>query len=280
MECNEPGLRNSYYYFFTPSPFYERLGFYVTVCGDFHASNGYRISRGGGVVPLLFFIRSGSLDLEYENQTYKACSGQIVLINCNRKHSYRVSDNCDFTFFHLSGSNTDDIVDMLITTNESIIFDPPDAAGMIRRSYDLLNILNAGSSPEESDMSSFVYEVLCHLYSKGMTDLMQKKSAHADISRTLAYIRENIKEEFSLEKLADISSMSKYHFLRTFKSQMGITPFQYINEMRISLAKTMLTATNMTIAEIAYDLGYSNESAFIRAFSRTAGTTPRKYRIF
>lgn len=105
---------------------------------------------------------------------------------------------------------------------------------------------------------------------------MQKDSTQGSMSKVLSYIRDHVKEPLSLEQLSEIACMSKYHFLRSFQKEYGVTPFQYIAEMRMSLSKTMLTTTNLSIAQIAYDLGYSNESAFIRAFTRIVGISPGK----
>lgn len=278
MKCNEKGLSDSHYYFFTPSVFFQRLGYYITVCGAFHAQAGYEIKRKGGVVPLLFFVQSGRLNLRYEGISYIAKQGQIVLINCNRPHSYHVTSNCDFVFFHLAGNNSDDIVDELIATNGGILFQLPNARVLFQKAQNYLDTMLEGGSPSEAALSSFVYETLCNLRLKGLETLMQKNSTQGSMSKVLSYIRDHVKEPLSLEQLSEIACMSKYHFLRSFQKEYGETPFQYIAEMRMSLSKTMLTTTNLNIAEIAYDLGYSNESAFIRAFTRIVGISPKKFK--
>ena len=274
MICNENGLFDSSYYFFTPSAFYESLGYYVTVCGHFHATAGYEIKRNGGVVPLLFFIKSGRLTLRYEGQPYIATEGQIVLLNCNRPHSYYCQGSCEFLFFHLAGNNTYEITDQLIKTNGSILFDLTNARPLFEKAQSILDFLHKNTQVSEAWVSVFLYETLCHLQVKGMENLMQKDNTQSSMSKVLSYIREHVKDSLSLEDLSEIASMSKYHFLRSFKKELGVTPFQYITELRISLAKTMLTTTGMSITDIAYDLGYSNESSFIRAFTRVAGLSP------
>lgn len=278
MICNENGLVDSYYYFFTPSAFYESFGYYVTVCGHFHASTGYEIRRGGGVVPLLFFIKSGRLSLQYENHSYIAKKGQIVLINCNRPHSYHCQSDCEFLFFHLAGNNTHEITDQLINVNGSILFDLADAEPLFDKAQFFLDLLYEDFPVSEAHFSAFLYEALCHLQVRGMENLMQKDSTKSSMSKVLSYIRENVKESVDLESLSKIASMSKYHFLRCFKKEFSVTPFQYITELKISLAKTMLTATEMNITDIAFDLGYSNESSFIRAFTRVTGISPLRFK--
>ena len=58
----------------------------------------------------------------------------------------------------------------------------------------------------------------------------------------------------------------------------GFAPLQYIQEVKINLAKEMLTHTNKTIKEIALELGFENNDYFFTDFRRTAGVTPVNYR--
>lgn len=58
----------------------------------------------------------------------------------------------------------------------------------------------------------------------------------------------------------------------------GFAPLQYIQEVKINLAKEMLTHTNKTIKEIALELGFENNDYFFTVFRRTAGVTPVNYR--
>ena len=224
------------------------------------------------------FYNEHRAEIESHKKAQAVYSSQIVLINCNRPHSYHVTSNCDFVFFHLAGNNSDDIVDELIATNGGILFQLPNARVLFQKAQNYLDTLLEGGSPSEAALSSFVYETLCNLRLKGLETLMQKDSTQGSMSKVLSYIRDHVKEPLSLEQLSEIAYMSKYHFLRSFQKEYGVTPFQYIAEMRMSLSKTMLTTTNLSIAQIAYDLGYSNESAFIRAFTRIVGISPGKFK--
>ena len=97
------------------------------------------------------------------------------------------------------------------------------------------------------------------------------------LSSVLEYIDTHIKEDLSIETLANITNMSVYHFIRTFKATMGMAPHKYVVQVRIDKAKRTLQETNMSIAEIANTLGYS-VSHFTYLFRKSTGCTPRKYR--
>lgn len=98
------------------------------------------------------------------------------------------------------------------------------------------------------------------------------------INKTLAYIRENIDEEIGLDELAAQCCLSKDHFIRLFKKEMGSTPLRYLNLRKIEKAQLLLISTDMPIKNIARQLSFNNLSNFNRLFKQISGNTPESYR--
>lgn len=98
------------------------------------------------------------------------------------------------------------------------------------------------------------------------------------VKKIIDYVRQNIDNPISLNNLCQASALSPNHVIRIFKSNMGITPIDYINKKRIEKAQLMLLTENMSIKEIAYHLSFENVSYFNRQFKHFTGTTPKKYR--
>jgi AraC family transcriptional regulator, regulatory protein of adaptative response / methylphosphotriester-DNA alkyltransferase methyltransferase len=92
------------------------------------------------------------------------------------------------------------------------------------------------------------------------------------------YIDKNYTEKITLELLADISHGSPYHFHRTFKKIKGITPVEYIRNIRIYKAKKLLVHSNRAVADIAMIVGIPNTPYFITLFKKKTGHTPTQYR--
>ncbi|KOP81171.1 bifunctional transcriptional activator/DNA repair enzyme AdaA [Cytobacillus solani] len=92
------------------------------------------------------------------------------------------------------------------------------------------------------------------------------------------YIDKTFIEKLTLETLADIAHGSPYHLHRTFKKITGITPVEYIQQVRINAAKDYLIQTNIAIADISICVGMPNTPYFITLFRKKTGHTPAQYR--
>ena len=95
------------------------------------------------------------------------------------------------------------------------------------------------------------------------------------ILQTLTYINEHPEEELTVEQLAERAYLSRYHFMRRFKEQTGVTVHAYILQRRLSEAARLIR-NGLPAAKAASDCGFSDYSTFYRAFRRTFGATPRE----
>ncbi|HEX8265629.1 MAG TPA: AraC family transcriptional regulator [Pyrinomonadaceae bacterium] len=100
------------------------------------------------------------------------------------------------------------------------------------------------------------------------------------LRKALGFIDENLEceEDLSLEKIAGEVGMSYFHFSRTFKQSMGVSPNNYITRRRIELAKKLLAYSEAPIADIALQVGFASQSHFTTMFRRQTGMTPKDYR--
>ena len=69
-----------------------------------------------------------------------------------------------------------------------------------------------------------------------------------------------------------------FFFIRLFKQEFGLSPVQYINLKKVERAQLLLYTTDCSVKEVAYKLGFSDHSYFIRLFHKVAGITPQEYR--
>ena len=92
------------------------------------------------------------------------------------------------------------------------------------------------------------------------------------------YISENLNENLTVACLAEKVNMSISHFSRVFSRQTGFSPYDYVLLSRLNRAKYLLQETDMTIAAVAYEVGFNSESNFIYFFTENEGISPGKFR--
>ena len=84
--------------------------------------------------------------------------------------------------------------------------------------------------------------------------------------------------EIELDSIARASGLSRPHFYRLFRTQTGVTPNLYLNTLIMEQALDALVATEVPIADIGFDLGFSSQSGFTRFFAANVGMAPTEYR--
>lgn len=110
--------------------------------------------------------------------------------------------------------------------------------------------------------------------------VQDEASSFEKIQKVLGYMEEHLSESLSLDKVADVFCMSKTAFCNFFKRKAGKTFIFALNEMRINRSCMMLTGNpEMSIAQIAYSVGYSSPAHFSRIFKHFRGTSPNNYRV-
>lgn len=101
---------------------------------------------------------------------------------------------------------------------------------------------------------------------------------HHNIQSILIYIRNNIKNEISVKKLAEMAYLSKDHFSRVFKSVTGIGPCEFIIRQRLELAQLLLLTTNLTLEQIIEETNFKSPAYFSRIFKKYNSISPSRYR--
>lgn len=98
------------------------------------------------------------------------------------------------------------------------------------------------------------------------------------LRKVLDYIHDNLAEDLSLSRMADLAAMSGTHFSKAFKKALGVSPLQYVIAARLDLASVLLRTTKLSVAEIAWRVGYQDLSRFGQHFKRKFGCTPGAFR--
>ena len=110
------------------------------------------------------------------------------------------------------------------------------------------------------------------------TKASTRKEVFTRLRKTAVFIQEHFTDELKLEDLAREAGISKFHFLRSFSETFEITPQKFLEKIRITEAQKLLKLSDKSIAEISFDVGYSNADTLSKKFRREMHVTPRQYR--
>lgn len=98
--------------------------------------------------------------------------------------------------------------------------------------------------------------------------------AHVELA--IEYMRDNLTQKPTLDELAAVCGLSKYHFVRQFRQEMGVAPLQFHMQLRLLAARNLLRHRSSAL-DVAHRLGFYDQSHFINSFRRMMGITPHHY---
>ena len=98
------------------------------------------------------------------------------------------------------------------------------------------------------------------------------------LRRVVAYVDARLGSPISLDDLANVAGVSRFHFHRQFRKSVGVTPREYVLRARIERAKGLLTESDLTVGEVSGAVGFADQSHFSNIFRRLTAMTPRSFR--
>lgn len=125
---------------------------------------------------------------------------------------------------------------------------------------------------------SFSHEIRRTYESTSYLESQHRNHPDEDIIQAQEWLQENCQSEIILKSVAERFDMSVRTFNRRFKEATGTPPLQYLQALRIDMAKELLQTSNLSISEIAYKVGYQDMGHFAGLFKKLLATTPSQYR--
>ncbi|NER80482.1 MAG: AraC family transcriptional regulator [Leptolyngbya sp. SIO1D8] len=141
----------------------------------------------------------------------------------------------------------------------------------------LQTIIDKRLSQLEQDVA--LWDFLTHLlanHAANRASIPPAKPVHVAISRARDYLHAHYADDISLQELAAIADLSRFHLCRVFGKAIGVSPSAYQTQLRIAQARKLL-AQGLPIATVAATTGFYDQSHFSWHFKRQVGTTPGNY---
>ena len=262
----------------TPTAFVTSLPFYITEMGHFFAESNYSVTRDFHDSFLFLYTLEGSGQIKSGGTTINLCENSATLIDCHKLHSYSSSSSSwEFIWLHLKGDGVKAMYELIYPEEISAI-DVPKEFLM----YDSFREKNSQpdilSSAEESAQLHSLLNTLfkCKLHIEHTNNVRYSEF----INKAVSIIQNNFSEPLSIDDLLSEIPVSKYHFIRIFKQLMGVTPYQYLMNYRITKAKILLRSEDISINEVAEKCGFSDTSNFINQFKKHTAQKPLEYKQY
>lgn len=103
------------------------------------------------------------------------------------------------------------------------------------------------------------------------------KDTRQVIDETIDYISHHYNQAITLTDLANMAGLSKSHYSRLFKKNIGYSPIEYLTHLRIDRAKELLAHSEIRIKEVSQNVGYEDELYFSRIFKKIVGISPTQF---
>ena len=101
-----------------------------------------------------------------------------------------------------------------------------------------------------------------------------KKDLLRRLTKGKEFLEQHYCEELDIEKVANESNISQYHFFRLFRSVYGVSPYQYLKQLRLNKAKELLQKNKLPLAQLAIEIGYCDIYSFSKAYKQMFGHSP------
>jgi len=127
---------------------------------------------------------------------------------------------------------------------------------------------------------SKVFQIDIERTSQSPFFIFQAQKNHGDelVCQAQTYIEENLSEKISFGELASKLAISRRNFDRRFIKATGNTPVEYMQRVKVEVAKSILEKGRKSIFEVMYEVGYSDDKAFREVFKKITGLSPLDYR--
>ncbi|KAB7667599.1 AraC family transcriptional regulator [Bacillus sp. B1-b2] len=221
---------------------------------------------------------SGIGAIELGDKEYKLTPGKAFLIDIADEYRYYLpqhSTHWEFLFITLYGEKVKDAWDYIQRENQAIISLSSEAAP-IKQLLHMYQMAKEKNIKNAFQASHLAYEFIMELY-QFTKQLTSVKLPESILNATL-FAQNHYQEAVGPDEMADAAGLSRYHFTRMFKKSMGITPIQYLTNLRLVKAAELLYQTNQAIEEIAVEVGFANANYFTKVFRKVTGMTPGQFR--
>lgn len=245
----------------------------VMVIGKTTGAQSYHVKRNKSRIMALEYLKNGSQTLIINTKEYHVTKNTSILLTKNSSHEYFCDDTDAFekSWIVFDGTLAEHFIRTYLPENEYCF----EGCNLSHHFEEIERIKkNYGSDYEK--MTDNIAVVLHRMFIHIKNSVQKKNSGLPE--QIQRFLDENVENKITIEDLCKDFSYSKNHIIHVFKSVYGITPYRYLLERKIDVAKLYLCNTKYSVSEIAQRLAFTDQNYFSAQFRKLTGTSPIKYR--
>lgn len=224
------------------------------------------------------FMEGGKRHLWCRNQEYDTQRGDVILFNSRETHNCApvAGEVLDYRAINVPVDVMDKAVKEITGKHihlqfKDTLIPQAELALSIRELYDVIVSQSSLLVREEA-----FYFLIEQLLEEHMVPVEASRELTEAVKAMKEYLDTHYEESISLDTLSKISKMSRYQLLRLFTREVGVSPYRYLQSIRIAKAKRLLEQGE-AIGKLALDCGFSDQSHFTNYFKSFIGITPKQY---
>jgi AraC-like DNA-binding protein len=257
---------------------HEHMPFAMEVFGISYCDGTYEMIRSCAELTVIEYVISGTGTVETPHGIFHPKAGDSYLLRANEPHHYYSDKNDPWVkiWVNFQGQLIAPILDAYGLTH-STLFPELNTYDYLKRIHNI-----AGSDTLETDtmmdQCCRVFLELCQFIRQHSVNTGKQTHVPKNIALLKEYLDDHIGERLTLEKCGEITYLSVSQTIRSFRSAYGVTPYEYLNQRRINIAKLLLRNSTLSIEEIATQTGFPDHNYFSKYFKKKVGLSPTQFR--
>ena len=267
---------------------FEHDGFPIRIIPNRQSFASIRDERSSAIheaVELKLFYEGTSTLMIDNGKPFRAEGGDVVLVNPYEFHTTLEDGENDgkyhlvmigLDFFDGLGERGIDLKELFFV--KQIRF-----KNLFKNDARLKELLNKAVAEWKSQAESYklaIFGLVSEIFTYLLREGINRDSRISDrpvvkyykvIEPALSFIRDNYSGKITIDELAELCYVSKYHFCRIFKLCTGVTPIQYLNNHRLKIAEKMLSLKNARVNDVAEAVGFNSVSYFCKIYKKHFG---------
>lgn len=226
----------------------------------------------------LLYITEGEGIFETKKKSYQVKAGNVILLFPFEWHRYRPSKETGWTenYVGFNGSIAQNILSFFS------VEEPVHYIGFNEAIFQSYKMISQLATAERIGFQQAISGQILFLLGKTRQITLNKSFADSHLEKTInqsrIYMRANLSKQINLEELAESMNISYSLFRSCFKKYTGISPGQYLLQLKLQLAKNLLSNSIFSIKEISFKSGFESPYYFSKIFKKHVGISPSEFR--